>query len=61
MILIQEVMNMTTDEITKQLKCCRRTGQSTYQAQCPAHDDKKASLTITDAEDKTLMYCHARL
>lgn len=54
-------MNMTTDEITKQLKCCRRTGQSTYQAQCPAHDDKKASLTITDAGDKTLMYCHARL
>lgn len=29
------------------------------QAKCPAHDDKHASLTITEGKDKTLFYCHA--
>ncbi len=27
------------------------------QARCPAHDDKQASLTITETEDKILMHC----
>ena len=29
-------------------------------ARCPAHDDRKPSLSITDAEDgKILVHCHA--
>ena len=31
----------------------------TYNRRCPAHDDKKASLSVTLAEDKILMRCHA--
>lgn len=31
-----------------------------YSAKCPAHDDKKASLSIKEAEDgKILLHCHA--
>ena len=29
------------------------------QCQCPAHDDKHASLTITKGRKCTLFYCHA--
>ena len=31
----------------------------TFNRKCPAHDDKKASLSIPLAEDKILMRCHA--
>lgn len=41
------------------LKCCKKTGENSYQALCPAHDDHKASLTITDAGNKILLHCHA--
>ncbi|MDP2815826.1 MAG: AAA family ATPase, partial [Rectinemataceae bacterium] len=30
-----------------------------WQACCPAHDDKKASLSISVKEGKILLYCHA--
>jgi hypothetical protein len=29
------------------------------QHQCPAHEDRVASLTITDADDRVLIHCHA--
>lgn len=50
---------MNINEIVQALQACRKTGQNSYQAKCPAHDDQKASLTVTDAGDKILMYCHA--
>ena len=50
---------MDTEKIIEALQNCRKTGENTYQAFCPAHDDRKASLTITDAGDRILMYCHA--
>ena len=28
-------------------------------AQCPAHDDKDPSLSITRAPDRVLLHCHA--
>ena len=31
----------------------------TFNRKCPAHDDKRASLSITLGEDKILMRCHA--
>jgi len=36
-------------------------GDGQYQAHCPAHDDKKPSLSITEAEPggKVLLYCQA--
>lgn len=30
-----------------------------FQAHCPAHDDRKASLSITEKDGKILLYCHA--
>lgn len=50
---------MDIGKIVEALQCTRKTGSNTYQALCPAHDDKKQSLTITDAGDKILMHCHA--
>jgi hypothetical protein len=35
----------------------RRDGRAL--AQCPAHDDTKASLSVTGIEGQVLMYCHA--
>jgi putative DNA primase/helicase len=37
----------------------RYLGQGRAQAQCPAHDDRTPSLSITSADDKVLMCCHA--
>ncbi len=34
-------------------------GQGKYQATCPCHDDKQASLTITISSKKILLHCHA--
>lgn len=50
---------MTIDKIIEALKFCNKTGEHSYQALCPAHDDRKASLTITDVGNKILLYCHA--
>ncbi len=30
-----------------------------YICHCPAHEDKKSSLSITEQEDKVLLHCHA--
>ena len=32
---------------------------NTFNAKCPVHDDKKASLSVTLKDDKILMFCHA--
>ena len=39
-------------------KILKRYGNKA-QATCPAHNDKKASLTITEGKKCTLFYCHA--
>ena len=36
----------------------RDTGPRKLQAQCPAHDDSKPSLTVTGIEGSVLAYCH---
>jgi putative DNA primase/helicase len=51
---------MTITEILQLFPSAKRTG-SGYQAKCPAHDDDKASLTISQGDDgHILLYCHAR-
>ncbi len=37
----------------------RSTADGVWQCQCPAHDDRQASLTVTVRGGKTLLYCHA--
>ena len=49
---------MTTAELVKRLDG-KRTPKG-WSCKCPAHDDRTASLSITEADDgKTLIYCHA--
>lgn len=53
---------MTANEVyennLRHFKIKKRYGDKT-QCQCPAHDDKHASLTITKGRKCTLFYCHA--
>jgi len=38
----------------------KQTGSTQWQAHCPAHDDKHASLSIGQGDDgRVLLYCHA--
>jgi len=49
---------MNLSDILLKLKNVQRHGEQ-YQAQCPAHDDKNASLSITEKNGKVLFHCHA--
>ena len=35
------------------------TGRGPYSGFCPCHHDRKPSLTVTEAADRVLVYCHA--
>lgn len=49
---------MLTEEILERLECV--SGEyPQYMARCPAHDDRRPSLSIKDAGDRTLIYCFA--
>lgn len=37
----------------------QKRNNNSYQCKCPCHDDKTASLTITQDRDKILLHCHA--
>ena len=50
---------MEMNELLKKLQDVRKIGDASYQCRCPTHTDKKASLTVTEKEDKILIYCHA--
>ena len=49
---------MSIDGFLSHFKNVRKTTNG-WQACCPAHEDKKASLSISVKEDKILLYCHA--
>jgi DNA primase len=34
-------------------------GGGEWKAQCPAHDDRTPSLSVTDTENRALFFCHA--
>ena len=50
---------MDTIDIVRQFNKPKRIGPGQWQVCCPAHDDQRQSLTITETDDKTLMFCHA--
>lgn len=53
-------MNEKLSEILAKLKNVKQIKENQWQASCPAHDDKKPSLTATQEKDgKLLLYCHA--
>jgi hypothetical protein len=37
----------------------RATGENQYEARCPGHEDRKASLSIGVTDGKILLHCHA--
>lgn len=48
------------DDLLDRLDKLRKTGQSTWLACCPAHDDRTASLSIREADDgRVLVHCFA--
>ena len=52
---------MHIDEIITRFKDAKKIGNNQYQCKCSSHKDKKASLTITEENNKILIYDHARL
>ena len=49
----------TLNEIAAYFDGVTRRGSNCIQARCPVHDDKRASLSITETKDTFLFYCHA--
>ncbi len=50
---------MMIDEFLSHFDDVKPRGVNKWQAFCPAHDDKKQSLSITQADDRILLHCHA--
>lgn len=50
---------MHLDEIVNRFQNAKLIGENQYQCRCPVHQDDKASLTITEEDNKILMYDHA--
>lgn len=51
--------NMPISQLLSLLKGVKKVGKG-YLAHCPAHDDSKQSLSVSEADDgKILMHCHA--
>ena len=49
---------MTVETFLERLTGVRKTTAG-WQAQCPAHEDRKASLSVSIADEKILIHCHA--
>lgn len=52
-------MNLSAESIALSLDKGRRVTTDRYTACCPAHADKTPSLSITQAPEKVLLYCHS--
>lgn len=50
---------MHINEMINRFQGAKLIGNNSYQCICPSHPDKKASLTITEEDNKILMHCHA--
>jgi hypothetical protein len=48
---------VTTREFLSRLEGVKKCAKG-WSARCPAHDDTKPSLTVTEGADKILVYCH---
>lgn len=51
---------MSADALVSRLEKCKRTGNGSWIARCPAHEDKNPSLTVRELEDgRVLVHCFA--
>ena len=49
---------MTADSLLSRLDKPRRTGEGRWMARCPAHNDKRPSLTVRELPDgRVLLHC----
>ena len=52
--------DIVIEKVIQHLHGVKRTGPGRYMARCPSHDDKTASMTISETEDgRVLMHCFA--
>ena len=47
------------DNLLSRLDKVRKTGPDSFMACCPAHEDRSASLSLCDKDEKTLIFCFA--
>jgi hypothetical protein len=50
---------MSAATLLDRLEGVRKTGSDRWLAKCPAHEDRRASLSIRDCDDRTLINCFA--
>ena len=51
---------MSADTLLSRLDGAKQTGSGRWIAKCPAHDDRKASLSVREIDDgRTLLHCFA--
>ena len=50
---------MTAAEFAKLLPDAKRGASGQWSARCPAHDDRRASLSFADGERGLVLKCHA--
>jgi hypothetical protein len=50
---------MSADVLLSRLQGVKRTGQARWLATCPAHEDRRASLSVRDDGEKMLIHCFA--
>ena len=48
---------MTLDQILDRLEGVKKHGNGRFMAKCPSHQDKTASLGITEKDDRILLHC----
>ena len=50
---------MTLEDFVSRLDGVKKHSNNQYSAKCPAHDDQKASLAVSEDNEKLLLHCHA--
>lgn len=50
---------MHIEDIIGRFQGVKKIGEKSYQCLCKSHADKNSSLTITEEDNKILVYCHA--
>lgn len=50
---------MSAATLLDRLQGVRQSGQGRWLARCPAHEDRSPSLSIREADDRTLIHCFA--
>lgn len=52
-------MSTAIDCVLDRLEGVRRGGKGRYMARCPAHPDRRPSLSVRDGETRVLLHCFA--